>query len=267
MPPKNWKKYSFSAKVDRSRYPHFWQFSPIMTRYNKRRNSSLSFGKLSLRRQRDAFVRLRWQILGSTPLYGSMLTSHQILDEPGRPPIYNQWFDFLFLGMDGHTIWNAEIITGRQAFWDQVDDLAWEQTQSLLKEQEFQAEFCWRTVPAPSVGGQKLYRVIRPEPCHYASLDGLTVQAYQERTASEILKNSPPDVHESFGIDRSHRYGVGLHIVLDVPVIDRRAVENAIVKFREEDETEWESAAPIRRSRLPDQTEAETMAEYRAHPR
>lgn len=192
-----------------------------------------------------------------------MFTSHQLLDEPGRPDIYNQWFDFLFLGMDGHTIWNAEIITGQMAFWDQISDLAWEQAQCLLTKVEFEAEFRWKTVPMPSVRGRKMHRVIFSEPRRYASLDRLTVREHQERTASEILKNAPPDIHEAFEIDCSYRYGVGLHIVLDAPVIDRSAVERAIVKFRDMGEDEWASAAPIPRSHLPDQTEAEVMAEYR----
>ena len=127
-----------------------------MARFNKGRRSQLPFGKLSRRRQRDAFVQLRWRILRDTPRYGGMFTSHQLLDEPGRPDIYNQWFDFLFLGMNGLTIWNAEFITGQMAFWDQVSELAWEQTQSLLTEAEFEAEFRWKTVPMPSADAQLL---------------------------------------------------------------------------------------------------------------
>lgn len=97
----------------------------------------------------------------------------------------------------------------------------------------------------------------------HASLDGLTVREHQERAASEILKNSPPDIHESFEIDCSYRYGKGLHIVLDAPVIDRSVIEHAIVKFREAGEAVWVSDAPIPRSHLPEHTEAEAMAVYR----
>lgn len=133
-----------------------------MARFSKGRGSQLPFGELSRRRKRDAFVQLRWRILCDTPRYGGIFTSHQTLDEPGRPDIYNQWFDFLFLSMDGHTIWNAEIITGQMAFWDRLSELAWEQTQSLLTEDEFSAEFSWKTLPVPSVRGQKMHRVFFP---------------------------------------------------------------------------------------------------------
>lgn len=82
------------------------------------------YSELSPRRRRDAFIRLRGKILGDTQTYGGKFTSHQILHEPGRPALLNQWFDFLFLGLDGRTIWNAEITTARKRFWDDVESLA-----------------------------------------------------------------------------------------------------------------------------------------------
>lgn len=54
------------------------------------------------------------------------------------------------------------------------------------------------------------------------------------------------------------------HIVLDAAVIDRIAIERAIHKFGEMGKVQCQSAAPIPRSRLPDQTESEAMAAYRA---
>lgn len=41
-------------------------------------------------------------------------------------------------------------------------------------------------------------------------LDGLTIREHEETIASEILRNTPPDIHESFRLDRSYRYGIGL---------------------------------------------------------
>ncbi|MDO9047136.1 MAG: hypothetical protein Q7U66_05275 [Methylobacter sp.] len=46
--------------------------------------------------------------------YGGMFTSHLVLDEPGRPDLYSQWFDFYFPGQDRFTVWNAEIVTARK---------------------------------------------------------------------------------------------------------------------------------------------------------
>lgn len=76
------------------------------------RNRFTPFVALSRHRQRDAFVRLRRRIVRDTPIYGRLFTSPLVLDEPGRPDIYRQWFDVLFLGLDGRSIWNATITTG-----------------------------------------------------------------------------------------------------------------------------------------------------------
>lgn len=136
-------------------------------------------------------MRLRWKILGDTPTYGGLFSSDLVLAEPGRPDIYRQWFDFLFLGLDGHSIWNASIITGNLQFWDRVQNLAAERTNARLSKTELEEEFRWQLSPAFHVGRQKYFRVIQPEPRRHAALDGLTVREYEERTASEILHNTP----------------------------------------------------------------------------
>lgn len=230
--------------------------------YKSHRKSFLPYCKLSRHRQRDAFIRLRWRILRETPLYGGMFSSHLILDEPGRPNIYRQWFDFSFLGLDGHNIWNAAIITGSHALWERVDDLAWEQTQSRLTETELEAEFRMKTEPAHCVGVQKFRRITLPEPRRYAALDNMTFREYQQRITSEILRGTPPDIHESYHQDHTYRYGTGLEIVMDAPVIDRGSIEHAILRFRELGEGEWRGSAPIPRDHLPEHTYAEALAAW-----
>lgn len=105
------------------------------------RNRFTPFAALSRHRQRDAFVKLRWKILWDTPTYGGLFTSHLVLDEPGRPDAYRQWFDVLFLGLDGRNIWNASITTGNLRFWERIQDLASEQTRSRLTEAELEEEY------------------------------------------------------------------------------------------------------------------------------
>ncbi|CAM3368749.1 hypothetical protein SAMN04488021_16410 [Paracoccus aminovorans] len=82
------------------------------------------------------------------------------------------------------------------------------------------------------------------------------------RAASDILRDTPPPVHESFRLDRAYRYGTGLEIVLDIPAIDRAAIECAIHRFRECGETDWQSPTPIPRDH-PRKTEAEILARAR----
>lgn len=224
------------------------------------RNCFTPFVALSRHRQRDAFVKLRWKILRDTPTYGGLFTSHLVLDELGRPDAYRQWFDVLFLGLDGHSIWNASVTTGNLRFWECIQDLASEQTRSRLTEAELEEEYRWKFSPAFYVGRQKFYRVSQSEPRHHAALDGLTIMEYEERAASKILRDAPPDIHESFRLDRSYQYGIGLEIIVDAPVVDRAVIEGAIFRFRERGETDWQSPEPIPRDHLPFQTEVEAMA-------
>lgn len=215
-----------------------------------RRNRFTPFSSLSRHRQRDAFVKLRWKIRRDTPTYGGLFTSDLVLDEPGRPDAYRQWFDVLFLGLDGHSIWNATITTGALTFWERIQELASEQTRSRLTEAELEAEYHWTFAPAHYVGRQKFYHVIRPEPRRHAALGGLTIRQHEEKNASAILRNTPPDIHESFRLDRSYRYGIGLEIVVNAPIVDQTVIERCIRRFQELGETDWQSSDPISRDQL-----------------
>lgn len=75
------------------------------------------FIRLPYRKRRDAFIRWRWRILKDTPIYGGLFTSQLQLDEQDEA---SDWFDFLFVGLDGQTIWNASILTAKAAFLDVV---------------------------------------------------------------------------------------------------------------------------------------------------
>lgn len=71
------------------------------------------FISLPYRTRRDAFIRWRWRILKDTPIYGGLFTSQLQLDDQDES---SDWFDFLFVGLDGQTVWNAFIITAHAAF-------------------------------------------------------------------------------------------------------------------------------------------------------
>lgn len=75
------------------------------------------FISLPYRKRRDAFIRWRWRILLDTPIYGGQFTSQLRLDEHDEA---SDWFDFLFVGSDGQTVWNASILTAKAAFLDVV---------------------------------------------------------------------------------------------------------------------------------------------------
>jgi hypothetical protein len=64
------------------------------------------------------------------------------------PALYSQWFDFLFLGSDKFTVWNAYICTARLNFWEKITDIARERAHELLSPEEREEEFKWDFVPA-----------------------------------------------------------------------------------------------------------------------
>ena len=77
---------------------------------------------------------------------------------------------------------------------------------------------------------------------------------------AEIARNEPPVIHESFKLDRSYVYGIGLKIVLDVDVINQASIEAAIDRFIAVGETDWVSPEPVTRDRLPVVSEHEALA-------
>lgn len=52
-------------------------------------------------------IRLKSKMHRDAAEYGGRFTKRLGLNEPGRPDLYNQWFDFYFPGTDRFTIWNA----------------------------------------------------------------------------------------------------------------------------------------------------------------
>lgn len=221
------------------------------------------FITLSQHKRRDEVIRLKSRIKRDSNEYGGMFTSHLLLDEPNRPDLYNQWFDFLFLGQDRFTIWNAVIITARQSAWDAAHGLAYERMMLMMTPEEQSA---WDDLelfePAEvsSTGKVLTYTLNKRKAMRFKSFGDLSFYEQWEKLDSEIIRGEPPTIYESFRLDRSYAYGIGLHIVLDVDVIDRAAIEQAITKFREIGETDWQAAHPVPRERLPVMSQKETLA-------
>lgn len=108
-----------------------------MTRRFKRK--SPPFISLPRHKRSDEVIRLKGRIKRDSDQYGGMFTSHLVLDEPGRPDLYNQGFDFYFPGQDRFTFWNAAIVTARKAFWEEVRELAYQRAAAMLTPEEHAA--------------------------------------------------------------------------------------------------------------------------------
>jgi len=92
------------------------------------------------------------------------------------PDLYNQWFDFYFPGLDRFTIWNAEIVTARKAFWDAAHELAYQRTTAMLTPEEHSAESTMEFEPADFSNTGKVlgYRLIEQQKMQYEKFSGLT---------------------------------------------------------------------------------------------
>ena len=75
-----------------------------------------------------------------------------------------------------------------------------------------------------------------------------------------IIRDEPPVIYESFKLDRSYAYGIGLRIVQDVEVINQAAIEAAIDRFLAIGETDWVSSKAVPRDHLPLVREREALA-------
>ncbi|PTR14371.1 hypothetical protein C8R31_10643 [Nitrosospira sp. Nsp2] len=209
------------------------------------------FAELPRRKKRDRYVSLRWKIVRDTGTYGGKFTSRLMLDEPGRPQLYMQWFKVYFLGTDGVTIWNALIHTATFEFWSRTSELASDRALSLLsreqQNQEGRPEF-----EGPFMrDGKMYYTLAKRTPQTYDCFGGLTLREYQKKTELEITENEPPPIYESFKLDPLYEYGIGLHAVVEAEEINREVIERTIDRFLEVGETDWQSTHPVPREALP----------------
>jgi hypothetical protein len=214
-------------------------------RFEKKRRPFISLPK---HKRGDEFIKLKGKIKRDVADYGGLFTSRLVLDESNN----SQWFDFYFLGLDKFTIWNASIITGLVALHDALNDLAYTRTAEMLTEEELEAEFKMEFVPAErsKTGKVLTYRMVEQEKKRYDQFGGLTFSEQKNKLEAKIIAESPPTIYECFKINLSYRYGIGLSIVMDVDVINRAVIEQAIIKFHELGEKNWQAENPIPKERM-----------------
>jgi hypothetical protein len=218
------------------------------------------FAELPRRKKRDRYVSLRWKIARDTSKYGGKFTSRLMLDEPGRPRLYKQSFDFYFLGSDGVTIWNTMIHTATHEFWNRTSKLASERAFSLLSEEQQTHEGGLKLEGPFMRDGEMYYRLAERVPQTYDCFGGLTLREYKKKTELEIIENEPPPIYESFKLDPLYEYGIGLHAIVDADEINREVIERTIDRFREVGETDWQNAHPVPRETLPAEPQEAALA-------
>jgi hypothetical protein len=218
------------------------------------------FAQLPRRQRRNLYVSLRWTIKQEADKYGGKFTTDLMLDELGRPSLYKQWFDVYFLGTDEVTIWNATICTATDAFWSKTSQLSSERAFSLLSEEQQKQEGLQLEGPFRREDGEKYYKMAERPKQAYDCFGGLTLREYEEKTELEIIENEPPTIYESFEVDPSYEYGIGLQAVVKADEINRKVIETTIERFREVGEADWQSEQPVPRETLPFETQETALS-------
>jgi hypothetical protein len=218
----------------------------------------IPFSALSRHKQRDAFIKLRGRINRTKRTYGPNFTSDLVLNEPGRHAVFNDWFQFYFLGLDGHTIWNTYLFTAGHDYWEKISSLAYDEADRLNpKDGSVERSIKDWLIPVYDSAGRKTHSVMR-ESKPVAALGGVTRREFLSDCAARLIKadtGSAAQVFEGFDIQRNYEYGIGVRAVMDVPEINREAIETMIAKFRAMGEQSWKSKIPVSRDRLPGDTQ------------
>ena len=208
-------------------------------RYHTRKH--LPFVELPRHKRRDAVIRLGWKITDQAKGY-PFWTDHSLVD-PEDPQRIHQWIAVYFLGADRFTFWNATIVTLQLARQDELQNRSFKLAYDQLSAEETEREFAIETVNVPRTRpGQVRSRlwIQQPKQC-YPQFERRTFHAECERLEAHLLATDPPDIRESFAIDRDYAYGVGLDAVVDESTLDRAAVERWIQRFRDLGERNWSS--------------------------
>lgn len=224
------------------------------------------FNKLSQHKQRDLYIRLREQIKSAKTRYSKEFLSIHVLDEPDRPALFDQYADFYFLGLDGHTIWNAHLSTASHVYWAEIDDLASKKAEETLPSPDFDLKKLF--IPIYDSSGRLDHYTMREDESH-SEFGGKKRHEFQDEYAAKLIREdtgSTAPVHEEFRIEQGFKYGVGLRITLDVSTVNIEAIETAIAKFRALGEKSWKSGTPVPHAHLPKDSFTNLIAELKTTP-
>jgi hypothetical protein len=202
------------------------------------------FITIARNRRGDAVFKLKKGIERDRAIFGGHFTSELHWNESRED---RQWFDFYFVGADRFTIWNAQITTARREFWYEVDELAFAHTAKLIRATERSqfSSFERGNARRSHSGKIQSYEWILKEEPRFAELGKKTFQEYAASVADEIAANAPPNIWESFQVDTSYRYGIGLSIVVDSPIIDKEVIEKSIDRFLLLGSRNWKADSPV----------------------
>jgi hypothetical protein len=143
-------------------------------------------------------------------------TSHQI--------IYNSGYvDFLFIGEynDESVVWNSTLSTSRGDYYDTVEGKAMD-----IGYDKYPSEIDLDNM-FKKIKGTKYYELIDPTPELSKARSKLIAEETIKLLNSKEISIAPWNIE----IDETYRYGIGLHIRMDVPYFNVNDVEKFIYGF------------------------------------
>lgn len=81
----------------------------------------------------------------------------------------------------------------------------------------------------------------RPDPDWIAALAS---SDYVDKREKEIVRDNPPAVYCDYRVEHGYNCGVGLHMVIDAPVLTVELIETAIADFIAYGENAWFASEP-----------------------
>jgi hypothetical protein len=183
------------------------------------------------RRKRDT-MRIRTRIARHAPILGGLFTT------PDYMHADMQWADFYFLSSRRNTFFNATAVTARRSFFEEAESLARSRSYEIAPLSD--APIRWREMFKKRPDGNYEY-VARPEVAQSA-FGGLTRNEWIASEERRLIETGGVVVRAGWARDVKYRYGIGLHVLLDVPSITIDALNTFITQFRSMGENDWQSS-------------------------
>jgi hypothetical protein len=186
----------------------------------------------SRRKRKLDTIRLRTQIARHAPILGGLFTT------PDHMHADMQWVDFYFLSSRRNTFFNATAVTTKCSFFEKAGSLARDRSCELVPPPEAQLRL--REMFKKRPDGNYEY-VVRPEPM-LSAFGGLTRSDWIAAEERRLIEAGGIEARAGWSRDVEYRYGIGLHVLLDVPAITISALNTFITKFRSMGESDWQSS-------------------------
>lgn len=180
------------------------------------------------RRKRDT-IRLKNRIARHAPMLGGLFTTPEYMDAE------MQWVDFYFLSGRRNTFFNATAVTAKHRYFEKTETLARDRSHELapLSDAPFRLRDMFKRRPDGNY--------------EYASMPETMQPVFGGRTRSEwiaaeerrLIGTDSVAVQVGWSRDTQYRYGIGLHVVLDVPSVTIDALNTFILEFRAMGEADW----------------------------